>query len=199
MSRRRRRSWPGLAALLCLPVLAACGIQGSDVVEAGGPAPVTVEPTATPRVVLFFTGKDGRLMMVLRSVGFVPDPESAAGPGSGTGHAITPTFPVDGSDRVATDKVLSALLEGPAAEERAAGLTTRLSFHGRGQPHVTQPVPDGPRELRLRVAVRVRDLDPVAVQQLVCTAAYAEKFGTGIPVVVSGTDGALPATSCEVS
>ncbi|MCX2179655.1 hypothetical protein KV205_03785 [Streptomyces sp. SKN60] len=196
----RRRTWPGLAALLslaCLPVLAGCGIQGSDVVEAGGPAPVTVQPTASPRVVLFFTGKDGRLMMVLRSVGFFPDPASSAG----TGRGVDPTFPADGSDRIAADKVLTALLEGPAAEERAAGLTTRLSFHGRGEPHLTLPVPNGPRQLSLRVAVRVRDLDPVAVQQLVCTAAYAEgeKFGTGIPVVVSGTDGALPATSCEVS
>ncbi|WP_370412522.1 hypothetical protein [Streptomyces fradiae] len=202
----RRRTWPGLAALLslaCLPVLAGCGIQGSDVVEAGGPAPVTVQPTASPRVVLFFTGKDGRLMMVLRSVGFLPGAESSADSGTGTaaGHAVDPTFPADGSDRIATDKVLTALLEGPAAEERAAGLTTRLSFHGRGEPHVTLPVPDGPRQLNLRVGVRVRDLDPVAVQQLVCTAAYAEaeKYGTGIPVVVSGTDGALPATSCEVS
>ncbi|XIE78381.1 hypothetical protein AB6O49_09980 [Streptomyces sp. SBR177] len=192
MSRRRR--WSRAAALLFLPVLAACGIQGSDVVEAGGPAPVTVHPTASPRVMLFFAGPDGRLMMTVRQVGFVADREADRD----TGRIVVPTFPADGSDRVATDKVLSALLEGPDDKERAAGLTTRLALHGRAAPHVEASAGDGPRELRLRLSVRVRDLDPVAVQQLACTTAYAEEYGSAVPVVVSGTDGALPAAVCPL-
>ncbi|MET8504094.1 hypothetical protein ABZV60_05520 [Streptomyces sp. NPDC004787] len=186
----RRRGWARAAALLLLPVLAACGIQGSDVVEAGGPAPVTVHPTASPRVMLFFAGPDGRLMMTVRQVGFVADREA--------GRIVVPTFPADGSDRVATDKVLSALLEGPDDKERAAGLTTRLALHGRAAPHVEVSAGDGPRELLLRLSVRVRDLDPVAVRQLVCTTAYAEEYGSAVPVVVSGTDGALPPAVCPL-
>ncbi|MFI8516829.1 hypothetical protein ACIGEZ_03190 [Streptomyces sp. NPDC085481] len=180
MSRRPRRG--AAAALLALLSLAGCGIQKSDVVEAGAAAPVTVHPTSNPRLLLFFVGRDGRLMPVVRDIGFGPDSETRSG-----------AFDY----RVATDKVLGTLFDGPDDKERTAGLTTRIAFHGAGNPHTTkQPGADGRTELRVRLSVRVRDLDPIAVRQLVCTASYAEDLGSTAQVVVSGLDGALPATRC---
>ncbi|MFJ9826319.1 hypothetical protein ACIRSU_18390 [Streptomyces sp. NPDC101160] len=202
MSRRpaSRRICRGLcvAALLALlPGLAACGIQGSDVVEAGGAAPVTVQPTSEPRLLLFFVGKDGRLMPVARELHFAFGQDW--GEGSGTDVTVMPSHPVEVVGyRVPTDKVLSTLLDGPEEKERAAGLTTRLTLHGGGDPHVEPPAKDGSGGLRLRLSVRVRDMDPVAVQQLVCTTAFAERWGSGVPVVISGADGSLPATTCRV-
>ncbi|MGW5423757.1 hypothetical protein [Streptomyces sp. NPDC003943] len=197
--RTRLRTRLGLyaAVLGLLPGLAACGIQGSDVVEAGGAAPVTVQPTSEPRLLLFFVGKDGRLMPVARDLHFSFGQDW--GEGTGTGGTVTPTHPTEVVGyRVATDKVLSTLLDGPDEKELAAGLTTRLILHGGGDPHVEPRAEDGGGELRLRLSVRVRDLDPVAVQQLVCTTAFAERWGSAVPVVISGTDGALPATSCRL-
>ena len=174
------------AALLALLPLAACGIQKSDVVEAGGAAPVIVQPTAGPRMLLFFVAQDGRMMPVARDLGI----------GRVVGSTIESTDPPD--QHVATDKVLSALIEGPDDRERAAGLTSRIAFHGAGEPHAQrQPGADGGSALRVRLTVRVQDLDPIAVRQLVCTAVYAEDLDAAAQVVVSGMDGALPATRCE--
>lgn len=189
MSRPLRRVAAALLALAVLP-LAGCGIQKSDVVEAGGAAPVTVIPTGSPRMLLFFVSRDGRLLPVARDLGFTEFREDENG-------AVTTHEPGPGY-RVATDKVLAALLEGPDDTERAAGLTSRISFHGAGDPHtMRRPGPDGRPELRIRLTVRVKDLDPVAVRQLVCTASYAEDLGRAAEVVVAGTDGALPGVRCE--
>ncbi|MFC8507490.1 hypothetical protein ACFU3J_13840 [Streptomyces sp. NPDC057411] len=194
MSRPPRRRVAALLALALLP-LAGCGIQKSDVVEAGGGAPVTVNPTGNPRLLLFFVSRDGKLMPVVRDVGFsfggFPY-ESVDRDGTVTTH------PPDVGYRIPTDKVLRALIEGPDGKERAAGLTSRLDFHGGGEPHtVKERGPDGRPELRVRLTVRVQDLDPVAVRQLVCTAAYAEELGSAAEIVLSGLDGALPGTRCE--
>ncbi|MEU6976358.1 MULTISPECIES: hypothetical protein [unclassified Streptomyces] len=183
-SRFRRRA---AAALLALLALAGCGIQKSDVVEAGAGAPVTVNPTGNPRMLLFFVGRDGRLMPVARDLGFhrVVD--------TGTGTTITePPY------RVTTDKVLGALIEGPDERERAAGITSRIAFHGAGEPHALRETgSDGRPRLTVRLTVRLQDLDPVAVRQLICTASYAEDLGRAVEVVVAGTDGPLPAARCE--
>ncbi|MFF5972178.1 hypothetical protein ACFY7C_11735 [Streptomyces sp. NPDC012769] len=190
------RGWGlGLAALLCLPSLAACGIQKSDVVEAGGPAPVTVHPTGGVRMLLFFTDRDGRLMPVARDIGL----GGGIGPGTETEDGrIEPTTPVDVNYRVASDKLLSVLLEGPDDKERAAGLTTRLAPHGAYEVHVTPSKSAGAPVVLVRVATRVKDLDPVAVRQLVCTAAYAEHPTGAVPVAIHGLDGELAATSCRM-
>lgn len=184
----RRSPRRAAAALLALLPLAACGIQKSDVVEAGGAAPVIVHPTAGPRMLLFFVAQDGRMMPVARDLDL--------GIGRVIGSPIESTDPPD--QHVATDKVLSALIEGPDDWERAAGLTSRIAFHGAGEPHAQrQPGADGRPVLRVRLTVRVQDLDPIAVRQLVCTAVYAEDIGPAAQVVVSGMDGSLPATRCE--
>ncbi|MEV7279647.1 hypothetical protein [Streptomyces sp. NPDC093111] len=184
-SRPRRRA---AAALLALLALAGCGIQKSDVVEAGAGAPVTVNPTGNPRMLLFFVGREGRLMPVARDLGF----HRIVNDGSGVDVARPPDY------RVATDKLLGALIEGPDERERAAGLTTRIDFHGAGEPHtMRQTGPDGRPQLTVGLRVRVQDLDPIAVRQLICTASYAEELGRTAEVVLAGTDGPLPASRCE--
>ncbi|GAA2802490.1 hypothetical protein [Streptomyces showdoensis] len=180
------------AALLALLTLAGCGVQKSDVVEAGGAAPVTVNPTGSPRMLLFFVSRDGRLMPVARDLGFSRIIEDGSGAGARTEITHPPAY------RIATDKVLGALIEGPDEKERAAGLTTQIDFHGARETHTQRQTGSDLRpELSLRLQVRVKDLDPIAVRQLVCTASYAEDLGQAAPVVISGTDGALPATRCE--
>ncbi|MER7520926.1 hypothetical protein [Streptomyces sp. NPDC126499] len=196
-ARRRalRRATAALLGLGLLP-LTACGIQGSDVVEAGGPAPVTVQPTSEPRMLLFFTDRDGRLMPVARDIGFHP------GIGPDTEHVDGRTEPTDIAEptevgyRIPTDKLLSALLEGPDEKERSAGITTRLTPHGAYAVHVTRTKSAGEPVVLVRVGTRVQDLDPVAVRQLVCTAAYAEDATGAVPVAVRGIDGELAATRC---
>ncbi|MFB9555034.1 hypothetical protein [Streptomyces roseoviridis] len=190
----RRSLRRAAAALLCLLPLAACGIQGSDVVEAGGPAPVTVHPTGEPRMLLFFADRDGRLMPVARDIGF----HSGIGPDTEvTDGRIEPTHPdTEVGYRAPVDTVLSTLLEGPEENERAAGLTTRLAPHGAYEAHaLTVPRADG-TTLQVRVRTRVKDLDPVALRQLVCTAAYAQDPTGAIPVAVRGIDGEVAAARC---
>ncbi|WMX47245.1 hypothetical protein [Streptomyces roseicoloratus] len=188
------------AAVLCLPALAACGIQGSDVVEAGGAATVAVEPTGGTKLMLYFVGEDGQLMPVTRSLGLAVGPSSDLSLIDDNGRVLVPHYEIDGPGdyRIATDTVLRTLLEGPDEEERAAGLTTRLNLHGAGEPHVRrEQFRDGRPALSIRLATRVQDFDTVAHQQLVCTAAYAEGYGGAATVLVTGTDGALPETRCE--
>ncbi|MFF6774585.1 hypothetical protein ACFY8W_13595 [Streptomyces sp. NPDC012637] len=194
----RTRWTAAVAAALCLPALAACGIQGSDVVEAGGAATVAVQPTNGTKLLLYFVGADGRLMPVTRNLGLSVGPEGETSLVDDHGRVILPTHPADGGYRIATDKVLATLLEGPDERERTAGLTTRVNLHGAGRPHAElQRGRDGRPVLTLRLAARVQDLDAVAHQQLVCTTAYAEGLGATVPVLVTGTDGPLPATRCE--
>ncbi|WP_030693386.1 hypothetical protein [Streptomyces globisporus] len=193
------------AVLLGTVALAACGIQESDVVEAGGAATVAVAPAPEFRMVLYFLGPDGRPVPVVRELGPpVPDPTFASGgsestedrkaQGLGSGWAQDTR-----GGRVATDKVLAALLAGPAGVDTAAGLTTGLPVSGK--PPYAEEVkalnPEGRRIVRLRSPFPVRGLSEAAVQQLVCTAAYAEDGGGMVDVSLVGVDGTLPTTRCE--
>ncbi|MEU3168565.1 GerMN domain-containing protein [Streptosporangium sp. NPDC006930] len=66
-------------------------------------------------------------------------------------------------------RAMDALLAGPTAEERARGLVTRLPASARPVRATTS----GGR-VKLRLPWQVRELRPVAVSQLVCTAAAAD-------------------------
>lgn len=97
-------------------------------------------------------------------------------------------------------RAMDALLAGPTAEERARGLGTQV-------PSAPQPVratTTGGR-VELRLPWQVRNLRPVAVSQLVCTAAAAdvgddpviEVIEPGVsrpwPVRCDGSGSAVPA------
>lgn len=206
-----RRTAPAAVSAALLVALAGCGIQETDVVEAGGAATVVVAPIPESRIVLYFLGPDGRSMPVVRDVGpSYPDPSS---PTDGSGDDRTPydgfgpgyEISVDdlrGSD--ATDKILAALLAGPRENETAAGITTALpSSRIRGAepvPRVTE-IPaktDAARPLfRLRAPFPVNELPEAAVRQLVCTTAYAKHPAGRVDVSVGGPDGLLPTARCD--
>ncbi|MEX0171313.1 hypothetical protein [Streptomyces sp. LMG1-1-1.1] len=193
-----RRTAAALLAPLALLALAGCGIQRTDVVEAGGAATVAVHPApGADRVVLYFLGPDGRPLPTVRDFGRFSDewtaPEHAIGSGSGmeTGRDTA----------VATDKVLAMLLAGPNGPETAVGMTSGLPRLGRN-PHAevdkAAGLTDGRSLLRLSAPFPVGDLTDEAVQQLVCTAAFSEDPGGMVEVALSGPDGGLPATRCRV-
>ncbi|MFF5502033.1 hypothetical protein ACF1E9_02745 [Streptomyces roseolus] len=199
----RRR--PALGALLAaLPLAAGCGIQGSDVVEAGGAPTVVVQPIPESRTLLYFLGPDGAPMPVSRDTGttFVPLPERTwadGGPGDAASTGVGPGFePADeppyGSS-LATTKVLAALLAGPGGAEHQAGLTTELP-ESREPIRVESELAGG---IRLRTPFAARELSRGAVVQLVCTAAHAVDRSGTVPVTVEGPDGTLPATTCEAA
>ncbi|QES05928.1 hypothetical protein DEJ44_10065 [Streptomyces venezuelae] len=203
MNRRRNT----VAALLALLALAGCGIQGTDVVEAGGAATVAVQPIPEDRIVLYFLGPDGRSMPVARRFadgGPVPSdaPESGATrlpyDGFGPDYEITP----EGLRRAhsTTDKILAMLLAGPRADEAAAGITTGLPQAGGKGPIVEPDATAGatPRRLlRLRAPFPVMELTEGAARQLVCTTAYAEHPAGLVDVSVIGPDGTLPTARCD--
>ncbi|MFF8834970.1 hypothetical protein [Streptomyces sp. NPDC015130] len=197
---RRRVAAAALAGLL--PLVAACGIQGSDVVEAGGAPTVLVGPNPESRMLLFFVGPDGHSMPVARDVGFGSS-DNPFGPdyvlGNGEGHETdAPDSALLAERGVVGDKVLAALLAGPNDAETAAGLTTALP-RGVAAPHVTEDKPggtEGRRLLRARAPFAVTSLSEPAVRQLVCTAAYAKDRLGLAEVVLIGPDGALPVATC---
>ncbi|WP_369144052.1 hypothetical protein [Streptomyces sp. R44] len=200
-----KRRTTAVAAVLGMVSLAACGIQESDVVEAGGAPTVVVVPQPEFRMVLYFLGPDGRPVPVVRDFEPpVPDPTFASGgsewaqdrkaQGEGSGHARDKH-----GDPFAAERVLAALLAGPGDADTAAGLTTALPKSEK-PPYAEQVKglnPEGRRVIRLRSPFPVTGLSDAAVQQLVCTAAYAEDDGGVVDVSIMGTDGTLPATRCE--
>ncbi|OMI41059.1 hypothetical protein [Streptomyces sparsogenes] len=178
---KRRGAAAARAAAACVMAVApltGCGVRGSDVIEAGGPATVTVFPADEQRLLLFFVSPEGRLTPVARRVG---------GDGSGqavrSGQAVGPPL---------GDKVLAALFAGPSDGERAAGLRTRLP-RPEGRPAMKW----SPRDVLVHLPLAVRDLSETARRQVVCTVAYAEGGDGDAEVTLAGQDGALPPTHCD--
>ncbi|ADI06063.1 hypothetical protein SBI_02942 [Streptomyces bingchenggensis BCW-1] len=167
----KRLSRLGLAAVAAVS-LTGCGVRQSDVIEAGGPATVTVFPDAEQRVLLFFVSSEGRLTPV--SGGVFMDRKGE----------------YDG--KVPGEVALMMLLGGPSATARAAGLHTELP---RSAGHIGMK--SGTDQVSVRVPIAVRGLGKTAVRQLVCTAAYAEGGDGTAEVTVAGDDGRLPAMHCD--
>ncbi|KOG25612.1 MULTISPECIES: hypothetical protein [Streptomyces] len=197
---RRTKAVAALLGSAALLTLTGCGIQDSDVVEAGGAATVAVHPApGGNRVVLYFLGPDGRLLPSVRDLDgpFSSRGEPWANPdhtsGSGTGVETR-------SGRVGIDKVLFMLVNGPVAGEVAVGMTTGLP-RSETVPHIegdpSKAVAEGRRHLRLRVPFPVGDLTDAAIQQLVCTTVYAEDPVGMVEVSLLGPDGTLPAARCD--
>ncbi|WP_051804606.1 hypothetical protein [Streptomyces griseus] len=195
---RRRAGAVAAGLLLAAAAATGCGIQGSDVVEAGGAPTVALAQIPESRILLYFLGPDGELMPVSREVRFSyrPVPERTEGgdfDGTGTGFEIDADHPY--ASGLATVKVLAALLAGPRPAESRAGLATEL-------PAASGPVrveTGGAGGIRLQIPFPARELSGRAVSQLVCTAAYAVDSSGTRAVTVAGPDGALPDTTCPAA
>ncbi|KOX30891.1 hypothetical protein ADL06_11445 [Streptomyces sp. NRRL F-6491] len=190
--------------MLSLLALAGCGIQKSDVVEAGGAATVVVQPVPEERMVLYFLDPDGQSMPMARDTGPqapfptqpVGGPEADRVPYDGFGPGYETSADAPRGGRIPADKVLAALMAGPRPHEAAAGATTALPRGEDLAPHV-EAGPAGSDSARLRAPFPVRGLPAAAVRQLVCTTAYAQHPAGRTEVTISGADGTLPAARCE--
>lgn len=194
-----------VAALALLLTLGACGIRGTDVVEAGGAAAVPVYPPPALRMTLFFVDDEGRLLPVVRDGDGVqvnrPVPTTTHPDGTpvhgGTGRDI--------DEQGQPVKALAALLAGPTATERAAGLRTRLpgpEVRSRElfvSADAVKTGQDGLPVFRVRSTGSVMDLDPLAVQQIVCTTVFSQHPAGLVSVTLTGPDGSLPARSCPAT
>ncbi|MET9648757.1 hypothetical protein ABZZ44_00485 [Streptomyces sp. NPDC006460] len=206
------RTLTAAAALALAAVLGGCGIQKSDVVEAGDAATIAVQPSPSSRLLFFFVDRDGDLVPVARRVA-PPGPEQGVADGGAIGDAgegspdpgtTGGAGPTANRPQIATEKILALFQYGPTPEERAAGLDSRVPVprtekHGfivdrpGEDPHADE---DGVLEIRLSTQLLVHDLEEVAVQQIVCTAAYAESPTGQALVTLVGTDGSLPPAHC---
>ncbi|MCB8906880.1 MULTISPECIES: hypothetical protein [unclassified Streptomyces] len=204
-AKRRSAAAVALLALLAPPALAGCGIQKTDVVEAGGAATLHVgPPLPEERIVLYFVGPDGRSMPVARDLG-LPFPDTAPPSGDSAEHVPTdvfgPGYEISRDDLnrggIVTDKILAMLLAGPRENERAAGITTVLPA-AKGVT-VLQDSKGTParRLIWVRTPFPVKKLSEAAVRQLVCTTAYAEHPAGLVEVSLSGPDGILPTARCD--
>ncbi|NWF27455.1 hypothetical protein HW130_14480 [Streptomyces sp. PKU-EA00015] len=169
--KRVRAALAGLAAAVSLT---ACGIQESDVIEAGGPATVDVLPAREVRMLLFFYSPEGTLMPVSRYTG------EALGD-----SAVERT-------RVSTAKTVAALLDGPNAEEDGYGLRSAVAL-----PALAPKVEPGRGTVAVTMAAPVRGLTGPARRQLVCTIAYAEDADGQTEVTLRGVDGTLDPARCD--
>ncbi|MEU8518303.1 hypothetical protein [Streptomyces sp. NPDC048577] len=191
--------------------LGGCGVRRTDVIEAGAPATIGVDTPPPDRMLLFFVDAHGGLMPVARRLDAPLPDESSPGDTSGDTGGRSPVPGTSGGSgaasdrrgRVATEKVLTVLQYGPDSRERAVGITSRLSPPRAEAPEFTVEVPasgdraDGERTVLVRTQRRVLDLDETAVEQLVCTTAYAEDPRGGTLVRLVGVDGSLPAAACD--
>ncbi|GAA2891499.1 hypothetical protein [Nonomuraea rubra] len=100
--------------------------------------------------------------------------------------------PAPAGDRL--QPAMDALLAGPTADERRRGLATELP---RASQRVRARTADGRVELRLPWLVR--DLRPVAVSQLVCTAAAGAGGAPVIEVYEPGMTGGPWPVRCDES
>lgn len=211
-AKRRGAAAVALLALLSPTALAGCGIQKTDVVEAGGAATLHVgPPTLGERIVLYFVGPDGRSMPVARDIS-PPFPEITSSSGGSGEHVPSdvfgPDYEISRDDLVrggiVTDKILAMLASGPRENERAVGITTALPEAKGKTPTMLQAskgnaAPGNParRIVWVRTPFPVKKLSEAGVRQLVCTTAYAEDPDGLVEVSLSGPDGILPTARCD--
>ncbi|MCX4696099.1 hypothetical protein [Streptomyces sp. NBC_01408] len=168
----RSRAAAVTAALAgCALLLAGCGIKTTGVIESGHAA--TVKAPSGKGVVLYFVSKEGDRL--------VPVP-----------------FMFDGGYTIAPSALLRLLLDGPMGPAQEAGLTTALPRLPDGQAEgasVGEYTSDHGMTVRLPFAVG--SLSELARSQLVCTVGVSVVPDVLSPVVLEGTDTALPAAQCR--
>jgi hypothetical protein len=116
----RRAGAVAVAVASGVVLLGGCGIQESDVIEAGGPASVQAFFDDETEVLLFFHTRDGRLHPVIRPAESMADTGPDGLTVAGQNSTATDTAPP------ALEKVIAALLLGPGERDRNAGLGTSL-------------------------------------------------------------------------
>ncbi|MFJ5973958.1 hypothetical protein [Streptomyces sp. NPDC093060] len=162
-----------VAFAMAAALLTGCGVQQTGVVEAGGSATVAVSASPGRRgLLLYFLSSDDRVTPVFRMLSNGDEADAHPPP-------------------VSRAKTLAVLFAGPRDNEIAAGLHTELP---RTQGSLQVDATDAGVTIHLPIAVRT--LKPAAVQQIVCTAAYAEGGGAA-EVTIWGEDGDLPGTHCR--
>ncbi len=187
---RRRVSAVVFAVATGVALLGGCGIQETDVIEAGGPASVQAFLNREDDMLLFFRSPDGGLSPVIRS----------AGPSTvfeeGAVHTTT-AGDQDATRPVPTEKVVSALLAGPMDEDRAAGLTTALPAARPGGTVEVDTSLSGRVTTRLPLALE--GLDTTALRPLTCTIAYSQDADGQIVVELRGQDGGSRSGTCGLA
>ncbi|MDQ1028000.1 hypothetical protein QF035_005582 [Streptomyces umbrinus] len=180
------------AVVPLVPLLGGCGIQETDVIEAGGPASFQAFFDREYEMLLFFRSPDGGLNPVIRST------RSSAGfggeydePGSGDQNSG------DAAGPVPTEKVVLALLAGPRAGDRSAGLDTALPKARPGATVKVGPASEGRVTTRLPLALK--DLNSTALRQLTCTIAYSQDPDGQVVVELTGQDGASSSDTCGLA
>ncbi|WP_261989533.1 hypothetical protein [Streptomyces sp. uw30] len=175
---RRRAAAVALTVAATAPLLGGCGIQETDVIEAGGPASFQAFLNRDYDMLLFFRSPDAGLSAVIRTTE----------PSNGSADTAGP---------VPTEKVVLALLAGPGKEDRAAGLSTALPAARPGGTVKVEPSSNGRVTTRLPLALK--GLDSTALRQLTCTIAYSQDADGKVVVQLTGQDGASRSDTCPLA
>ncbi|MFI5808242.1 hypothetical protein [Streptomyces sp. NPDC051561] len=194
---RDRRRAPGVALTAAVLVLTGCGIQETDVVEAGAPATADAFYNDESDILLFFRSPDGRVTPVIRTnqLGKPGAPDSLLETEQERGGATTEQKRGGGSVKEARmERAVKFLLSGPGREDRAAGLTTALPAARAGGTLRVQYGTGGVIIARLPLALR--ELDSTALRQLTCTVAYREDWDGQATVELTGQDGVVRSGTC---
>jgi hypothetical protein len=179
------------AALL----LTGCGIQETDVIEAGGPASFQAFLDRDYDMLLFFRSPDGGLSPVIRTT--ATDVSSSV---FGEGYVDAGPADQDLGDPagpVPTEKVVAALLAGPRKEDRAAGLSTSLPAARPGGTVQVETASAG--QVAIRLPLALEGLDSTALRQLICTVAYSQDADGRVAVHLTGQDGASRTGTCGLA
>ncbi|MGW6908029.1 hypothetical protein [Streptomyces sp. NPDC054940] len=176
-------------AFAAVPLFAGCGIQETDVIEAGGPASFQAFFDRDYEMLLFFRSPDGQLTPVIRSAEHPAEFDDGYTE-SGLGDRDTD----DTAGPVPTEKVVLALLGGPQQKDRAAGLTTALPTARPGGTVKVERASDDKVTTRLPLALE--GLDSTALRQLTCTIAYSQEADGQVVVHLTGQDGASRSGTC---
>ncbi|GEC06210.1 hypothetical protein SSP24_38650 [Streptomyces spinoverrucosus] len=188
-ARTRCRRAAAATAMAAVLLLAGCGIQETDVIEAGGPATVQAFLNRDYDMLLFFRSPDGGLSPVIRPTG----PSVEFGDGYAESGSADQSLD-DTAGPVPTEQVVMALLNGPRKEDRAAGLSTSLPAARPGGTVEVEPSSGGKVTTRLPLALR--GLDSTALRQLTCTIAYSQDADGRVVVELTGQDGASRSGTC---
>ncbi|WP_406199653.1 hypothetical protein OG331_24015 [Streptomyces sp. NBC_01017] len=185
---RRRTAAVALGVAATAPLLGGCGIQETDVIEAGGPASFQAFLNRDYDMLLFFRAPDGGLSPVIRTTepsnAYVEPDSEDQNPGETAGP-------------VPTEKVVKALLGGPGKDDRAAGLSTSLpAARPGGTVEVGRAAGD---EVRIRLPIALHGLDSTALRQLTCTIAYSQDADGKVTVQLTGQDGATRSGTCGLA